>query len=215
MLGVLFAVHGDDKGLVLPPKVASPQAVIVPILFEDSKERVLAKAKEIKKHLESKGILVHLDDREGYTPGWKFNEWEIKGVPLRIELGPKDLEKHQAMLVLRDNGEKQALPLAALADEAELVLTQIQDNLLQQAKKKLKESIVTVEKAEEAKKELEKQKLIFAPWCGEAECEAKFKEESGAKSLNSPLEQPSLKKGTKCFACRNEAKYWFYFGRSY
>lgn len=215
MLGVLFAVHGDNKGLVLPPKIASIQAVIVPILFEDSKEKVLAKAKEIKKHLEAKGILVHLDEREGYTPGWKFNEWEIKGIPLRIELGPKDLEKHQAMLVRRDNGEKQALPLAALADEAELVLKQIQENLFQQAKKKLEESIVSVENAAEAKKELEKQKLIFAPWCGEAECEARFKEESGAKSLNSPLEQPKLKKGQKCFACNKPAKVWFYFGRSY
>lgn len=214
-IGVMILMHSDDKGLVLPPKVAPTQVVIVPIVFEDSKNAVLFKANEILKKLTEKGLRVELDAREGYTPGWKFNEWEIKGVPIRLEFGPKDMEKHQVMLVRRDTGEKQALPLAALADEVELVLTQIQENLFKKAKTHLDTSIVTIDNISEAKKQLEKQKLLFAPWCNEAECEEKFKADTGAKSLNSPLEQPSLKKGQKCFACGKLAKEWFYFGRSY
>ncbi len=215
MLGVLFAVHGDDKGLVLPPKVAPTQVVIVPIVFEDSKNAVLFKAKEILKRLTEKGIRAELDAREGYTPGWKFNEWEVKGAPIRLEFGPKDMEKHQVMLVRRDTGEKQALPIAALADEVELVLTRIQDNLFKKAKTHLETSIITIDNISEAKKQLEKQKLLFAAWCNTAECEEKFKADTGAKSLNSPLSQPELKKGMKCFACGKPAKAWFYFGRSY
>jgi prolyl-tRNA synthetase len=215
VLGVLFAVHGDDKGLVLPPKVAPTQVVIVPIVFEDSKNAVLFKANEILKKLTEKGLRVELDAREGYTPGWKFNEWEVKGVPIRLEFGPKDMEKHQVMLVRRDTGEKQALPISALADEVELVLTQIQESLFKKAKTNLDTSIVTVDNLSEAKKQLEKQKLLFAAWCNTAECEEKFKADTGAKSLNSPLSQPELKKGQKCFACGKMAKAWFYFGRSY
>lgn len=215
MLGVMFAIHGDDKGLVLPPKVAPIQAVIVPIFFDDSKNKILDKAREIKKHLADKGILVHLDDREGYTPGWKFNEWEVKGMPVRIELGPKDLEKHQVMVVRRDTGEKQALPIVALYDEVELILKQIQENLFKKAKKLMDDSIVKVEDSKDAKKQIEKQKIIFAPWCGTAGCEEEFKTATGAKSLNGPLEQPKLKKGQKCFSCDKPAKYYFYFGKSY
>ncbi len=112
MLGVMFAVHSDDKGLVLPPKVAPVQVVVVPILFEDSKKKVLAKCGEIVGRLE--GFTVNVDDRDGYTPGWKFNEWEMKGVPVRLELGPKDLAKNQVVLVRRDTGEKKAVKISAL-----------------------------------------------------------------------------------------------------
>jgi len=214
-IGVMILMHSDNKGLVVSPKVAPIQVVIVPILFEDSKVKVLAKAHEIKEQLVKKGIAVHLDERDGYTPGWKFNDWEMKGVPIRVELGPKDLDKQQVMVARRDTGEKQPLPISALADELGLVLEKIQKNLFEKAQKVLKESIITVEHKERAISELEKKKIIFAPWCGEPKCEEKFKEETGAKSLNRPFEQPKIKKGQKCFACSKEAKYWFYFGKSY
>ncbi|PIZ51861.1 proline--tRNA ligase [Candidatus Woesearchaeota archaeon CG_4_10_14_0_2_um_filter_33_13] len=215
MIGVLIAMHGDDKGLVLPPKVAATQVVIVPILFDSSKNQVLKEAKEIKNKLEKKGINVNFDDRESYSPGWKFNEWEVKGIPVRIEIGPKDLEKHLATIVRRDTGEKQQIELTAIADEVNVLLEQIQKNLLDKAKDVLSSSVVEVDNLEDAKKQLDNKKIIFSPWCGSVECEDNFKEATGAKSLNSPLSQPKLKKDQKCFACSEKAKYWFYLGKSY
>lgn len=214
MLGVLFATHGDDRGLILPPKVAPIQVVIVPILFEETKEEVLALVNQIKKELLQKGFLVHLDVRENYSPGWKFNEWEVKGIPLRLELGPKDLEKKQVVLTRRDNGEKKAVKRNNLEKEISSLLAEIQANLWGRAEKFLKKMIVTVETRKEAEKALGEGKIFFAPWCGTPQSEEQFKEKTGAKSLNSPLKQPSLK-GKKCFLTGKEAKAWFYFGKSY
>lgn len=214
-IGVMILMHSDDKGLVLPPKVAPIQAVIVPIIFEDSKARVLAKAKEIAKHLEEKGISVFLDDREGYTPGWKFNEWELKGVPVRIELGPKDLDKNQVMVARRDTGAKTSFLISSAVNEINCLLDDIQNNLFDKAKKYLESAVVEVADLSEAKKKIDSGKIVFAPWCGEAGCEENIKAETGAKSLNSPLEQPKMKKGQKCFACEKMAKYYFRFGKSY
>lgn len=214
-IGIMIMVHSDDKGLVLPPKLALTQVVIVPILFDDSKAKVLKEAQKIKSALEKKGISVHLDDREGYSPGWKFNEWEMKGIPVRIELGPKDLEKKQAMVVRRDTGEKQSLSFSALDAEIKLILEQMQSDLYQKAEKFLQQSIITAENSPDAEKTLKAGKIIFAPWCGIEKCEEKWKERTGAKSLNSPLEQPKMKKDQPCFACNEKAVSWFYFGRSY
>jgi prolyl-tRNA synthetase len=214
MIGVLIAMHGDNKGLVLPPKLAPTQVVIVPILFEDSKKDILKEAKDIKKQLEKKGISVYLDDRENYSPGWKFNQHEMQGIPVRIELGPKDLEKKKAMVARRDNGEKQSLDLVAIADEVKLVLENMQTSLFENAEKVLKERIATVENMKDANKQLENKMILFAPWCGSVACEENFKEATGAKSLNSPEEQPEIK-GKKCFACEEQAKRWFYLGKSY
>lgn len=214
-IGVMILVHSDDKGLVLPPKVAPIQTVIVPILFEDSKVKVLSKAEEIKKELSAKGILVHLDNREGYTPGWKFNEWELKGVPVRIEIGPRDLEKNQVMMARRDDGTKQIVNLSVVGKTTLELLDQIQTSLFLKATGVLKDSLVTAETLVEAKKQLENKKIIFVPFCGLPQCEDKFKEETGAKSLNSPFDQPKMKKGQKCFNCGSLAKSWFYFGKSY
>ena len=214
MIGVLIAMHSDDKGLVLPPKVAETQVAIVPILFEDSKLEILKEAKEIKEQLEKRGISVILDDRENYTPGWKFNEWELKGIPVRIEFGPKDLEKRKAMVVRRDNGEKQQLDLIAIADKISLLLDQIQNDLYKKANQVLKESVVNVENIEDAKKQLEQKKILLAPWCASPACEDRFKDLTGAKSLNSPQEQPELK-NKKCFACEEKATKMFYLGKSY
>ena len=211
MLGVLFGVHSDDKGLVLPPKLAPTQVVIVPIIFDKTKEKVLKEANKLKEQLEKQGISVNLDDREGYSPGWKFNEWELKGIPIRIELGPRDVENGQAVVVQRDTGDKKTLSLNEISKKIPSLLDLIQKNLLKNAKKYLKDAIVEVTTLKEAGKVIKKNKIIFAPWCGEGDCEETFKEKTGAKSLNSPGKKAS---GT-CFACKHPAKTWFYFGKSY
>jgi prolyl-tRNA synthetase len=213
MLGVLFAVHGDNKGLVLPPKIAPLQAVIVPILFDDSREKVLAEAEKIREKLARQGISVKIDAREHYSPGWKFNEWELKGIPLRIELGPKDVVGKQAIIVRRDTGDKNSVSLKDIDNEAVALLENIQINLYKKAKKHLDESIVEVSNYKQAKVALEDSKIVFAPWCGSVKCEEDFKEKNAAKSLNSPAKQPKVE--GNCFNCKQPATAWFYFGKSY
>ncbi len=214
MIGVMIAIHGDDKGLVLPPRLATTQAVIVPIIFDDSKEKVLKEATKIKEKLEKMGLSVHIDDREGYSAGWKFNEWEVKGIPIRIEVGPNDLKKKQAMVARRDTGKKEAILLSKVDKEIPVLVEEIHENLFKNAEKLLKNSIHKVKSTEEAVKALEDKKIVFAPWCGCTHCEDLFKDKTGAKSLNSPLKQPKMK-GEKCFACSKKAEMWFYFGKSY
>ena len=215
MIGVLIALHGDDKGLVLPPSLAPIQVAIVPILFDKTKDQVLKEAQRIKQSLEKKHIKVHLDDRENYSPGWKFNEWEMKGIPVRIELGPRDLEKHQVMVARRDTSEKQALEITAIADEVRILLDDIQKSLFDKAQTILDKSILKVDNLKDAKAAFKDKKIVIAPWCSAVECEDIFKEKTGAKSLNSPLEQPKLKKSQKCSFCKEEAKLWMHFGKSY
>ncbi len=214
-IGLMIMVHSDNKGLVLPPKVAPLQVVIVPILFDDTREKVLREAKSLAEKLRRKGVSVYLDDREGYTPGWKYNEWEVKGVPIRIEVGPKDVEKKQAMVARRDIGEKKPFPLSQIEKVIPLFLETIQYEMYVKAEKVLTESIVTVSTFKDAEIQVEKKKILFVPWCESEQCEENLKEKIGAKSLNSPFKQPALKRGQGCFACKNPAKSWFYVGKSY
>lgn len=214
MLGVLFAVHSDDKGLVLPPKVAPIQVVIVPIIFDKTKTAVLKEAENLKDRLLKAGVSVNLDFRENYSPGWKFNEWEVKGIPIRIELGPRDLEKKQVIVARRDNNEKKAILLKEVGKVVPELLEKMQSDLLKKAETHLKDNIIKVETVKEAEKHLNNDKLIFVPWCGSSKSEEGFKEKTGARSLNSPLNQPSVKR-KKCFLGCGEAKSWFHFGKSY
>ncbi len=214
-IGVMILQHSDDKGLVLPPRVAPVQVVIVPIIFDKGKEEVLAAVKVARIALEKAGLRVHVDDRDGYTPGWKYNEWEVKGVPVRIEIGPKDVEKKQCMVARRDSGEKKPFMLASLGKEIPALLHQFQQDLLTKAEKHMVASIVRVETVADAVTHVENKKLVLVPWCGETSCEERFKEKSGAKSLNAPFDQPALKKGQGCFACTQKAIRWHYFGKSY
>jgi len=214
MLGIMFAIHGDDQGLILPPKIAPTQIVIVPILFEKTKVKVLKTAKKIQQKLK-KTFSVHFDNREDYSPGWKFNEWEVKGIPLRIEIGPKDLEKNQVTLVRRDTKEKQSLPLPGIEKEVELILNQIQESLFKKAQLLLKKSLIKANTLTEVKKQIQNKKLVLAPFCNTPSCEENIKDKlGGAKSLNSPFQQPKLNH-KKCFACNKKATSWFYFGKSY
>ena len=128
LIGALTMIHGDDRGLILPPKVAYHQVAIVPILFEDTKKKILKKANELKTKLKKHNPIV--DEREDYSPGWKFNEWELKGIPIRIELGPRDLDKKQIVLVRRDLNEKRHVKLTNLPKEIVKTLEDIQNNLL-------------------------------------------------------------------------------------
>jgi prolyl-tRNA synthetase len=215
MIGALILVHGDDKGLVLPPKVAPVQVVIVPIPYKDAdSDVILSKAKEIFQNLQAEGIEVILDDRTEYTPGWKFNEWELKGVPIRIEIGPRDMKQKQVMFARRDTHTKNAVKEEKIAETATRMLDEIQTNLFNRAKKSLEDSTIAVKTYDEFKKILnEKGGFIKASWCGDSDCEAKTKEETGATiRLISPEKEKPF---SKCVRCGREAKEVVYFARSY
>ena len=215
MIGALIMLHGDDKGLVLPPKVAFVQVVIVPIPYKGTDaDLISAKTKETLETLKNNGIEVVLDDRAEYTPGWKFNEWELKGVPLRIEIGPRDVKQNQVMLVRRDTREKLAVKQEETANAVIKLLEEIQNNLFNKAKKMLEENITTVRTYEEFQKVLkEKGGFIRASWCFNSTCEEKIKEETGATIRIVPFkkEEPF----SKCVCCGGEAKETVYFARAY
>ncbi len=211
MLGVMFLMHGDDKGLVNPPWIAPEQIVITPILFEKNPE-ILEKAKEVKEILND--FRVVLDDRDYVRPGSKYYEWELKGVPLRIEIGPRDLGVGNVVLVRRDNGEKIPVKISEVKEKAEEVLKDIHKSLYEKAYDNLHKNIVKADTWDELVKAIENKKIVLARSCGNPECEDNIKDKSsGVKTLNRPLQQPQL--DGKCVACGKEAKYWMYFGKSY
>ncbi len=214
-IGIMIAVHGDNKGLVMPPRIAPIHAVIIPIIFSNKptvNKKILELAKKIKKEL--KTVRVELDDRQDYSPGFKFNYWELKGVPLRIEIGPKDMDKQQVVLVRRDTGVKEAVPIKGLVVKVIKILADIQDNIYNKAKKFLNKNIVKVNSMPDFKKVVKKGKIAFAPWCNTAECEERINDKTGAKSLNIPFKQPAIK--GKCFCnCGKKAEKMIYFARSY
>ncbi len=215
LIGALVMVHGDDKGLVLPPKVAPYQVVIVPIFYKDvERGLILNKAKEAYEALKRDDVSVILDDRLEYTPGWKFNEWELKGVPLRIEIGPRDVEKGQVTIARRDTFQRVEVKESDLVKKVLEILEDIQMNLFKRAKKSLDDHITTVSTYEEFKEVLEnKGGFIRACWCLNAECERIIKEETGATIRIVPLdkEEPF----TNCIYCEGEAKEVVYFARAY
>ncbi|MBI1934983.1 proline--tRNA ligase [Candidatus Woesearchaeota archaeon] len=213
-LGAIVMAHGDDKGLVLPPRIAPLQIVIVPIVFRENKDAITAKAKEIAKKLRAHNFSVELDDRDGYTPGWKFNEWELKGVPLRLEIGPKDLEASQVVAVRRDTNEKAAVKIAELEKKAEQMLNDIQDNLFKKSKEHLAGSIVEAHTFNDFLSIIKNKKMPKALFCGEVECEDNIKDKSeGATCRCIPFEQKPAK--GKCVQCGKEAKFWAVFGKGY
>ncbi len=212
ILGTMIIMHGDDKGLVLPPKAAPIQVVIIPILFEKTKDKVLKKAFDIKKLLNKHR--VHLDNRQGYTPGWKYNEWELKGVPIRIELGPKDLEKKQVVVVRRDSGKKETVKWTSLKSKVKHLLTNIQQNLFNTAKTRILERIIRVKTWSDFLKQTKAKKWVKAMHCGNIECEELIKDKTqGVKTNCIPFNQPEIK--GKCVYCDKPAKYEVLFAKSY
>ncbi|XP_010693974.2 proline--tRNA ligase, cytoplasmic isoform X1 [Beta vulgaris subsp. vulgaris] len=220
-IGVMVMTHGDDKGLVLPPKVAAVQVIVVPVPFKDADMQGIYDAcTSTVKILNEAGLRAETDLRDNYSPGWKYSHWEMKGVPLRLEIGPKDLANSQARAVRRDNTEKKDIPMANLVDQVKELLDTIQQNMFDVAKQKRDECIKVVRTWDEFIEALGQKKLILAPWCDEEEVEkdvkARTKGEMGAaKTLCSPFDQPELEEGTLCFASGKPAKKWTYWGRSY
>jgi prolyl-tRNA synthetase len=215
IIGALVMVHGDDKGLILPPKIAPTQAAIIPIPYKDADmDRILAKAEEIHEKLQGAGIASVLDDRREYTPGWKFNDWELKGVPVRVEIGPRDLKHGQVTLARRDTFEKITVKEDEVANAVLRLLDEIQNNLFDRAKKFLEEKITVVSNYEEFKEVLkEKGGFIKASWCLSPKCEEKIKEETGATIRLVPFEKE--KPISNCIYCGEEAREVVYFAKSY
>lgn len=189
-IGGLIMTHSDDKGLVLPPKIASIQAVITTITpNEEAKTAVPAKARELSLLLKDAGIKTHIDDRD-LRPGEKYFEWEKKGVPVRIELGPKDIANSMAVLVRRDTGEKKSVSLADLTKEVSGLLEEIQKNLFGKALQYQKEKTVSADTWKDFVAAIEVGKFVFAHWSGEAEVEAEIKEKTNATIRCIPFDQP-------------------------
>jgi len=211
-LGILTMFHGDDKGLIMPPKVAHTQVVIVPILFDKTREKIKKQCLKLREEL--KDFLVEIDFREEYSPGWKFNEWELKGIPLRIEIGPKDLENEQVIFVRRDTGEKSNVKIKKIKSAVEKNLEDIHENLLNKGKEFLKKNTIEVNKFEEIIRFVNEKKLVKSFWCQEEECENKIKQKIDcAKIINIPLDQP--KEIKNCAICNKKGKELVYIARSY
>jgi len=188
LIGAVIMVHGDDNGLVLPPRVAPYQVVIVPIPRGNWQETVLPKARAVQEELTRQGVRVYLDDREAYTPGWKFAEWELRGVPLRLEIGPKDIEKSQVVLARRDTREKLQVPLDGLAGRVTGLLEEIQRSLYERALRFREEHTTRAETYDEFKAAMEgRPGFVVAGWCGSEACEAQIKADTQATLRNIPF----------------------------
>ncbi|WVQ78598.1 proline-tRNA ligase [Cryptococcus sp. DSM 104549] len=239
-IGVMVMVHGDDQGLVLPPRVALQQVVIVPVGLSKTagnNEAIYDACHDLERTLTGAGIRAKADLREGYTPGWKFNDWEMRGVPLRLELGPKDIAKKSALAVRRYDNHKEAMPLADIANTVRTYLDNIQSSMLERASDKFKSCLKIVTKWEDVVPTLDGKNVLVLPWCEEEDCEDEIKKRSasqankgaaedskapsaGAKSLCIPFDQERFGafpegEAQKCPQCGKKAKSWTMFGRSY
>ena len=214
LIGALIMVHGDDKGLVLPPQVAPIQVVIVPIHKDKDAKLVKDRAAEIESELKRAGIRAHMDGRDEYTSGWKFNEWEMKGVPLRINIGPRDIEKGQAEFVRRDTKEKIQSERAELVDTANKLLANIQESLLSRARAFLNENTSRPDSYSEFKSIIERRGgFVMAGWCEREECEERIKQDTGADIRVIPFEQKD--RPAKCIYCGQESMKAVIFARAY
>ncbi len=214
LIGAMIMTHGDDKGLVLPPKVAPIQIVIVPIYYSKEDEgKIVSKAEEIADILQNKKLRIHVDKRSELTPGYKFNDWELKGVPLRIEIGPKDLEKQKVVMVKRNDRQKTDVPIDKIADEADTILDQIQKEMFDAAKKLLESLTIQVSDYNEFKSKIEQGGFLEALWCGKQECEEKIKEETSADIRVIPFDGDNT--SGKCIYCNETSASNVVFARAY
>jgi len=242
-IGVMTMVHGDDKGLVLPPRVAPTQVVLIPVWFKN-REGIVEGLKVAEAKLKASGVRFEVDDRTNYTPGWKYNHWELKGVPLRLEIGPQDIAASQVRAVRRDTGEAVNISWDNIVNEVPKLLEQVQADMLAKARKNLDERTNICTNWEQFSAALDKRNLAMSTWCGVSDCEAAIKKRSGeqskdeaevhqeghegvtatanmekltgaAKSLNVPFAQPQLEESHCCIGCGSKATTWALFGRSY
>lgn len=241
VIGVMVMIHGDDKGLVLPPRIAKIQAIIIPVGINkkttpEERQKHYDTLQEIKEDLKKAGVRSDYDIRDGYTPAWKFNDWELKGVPLRLEFGPKDAEKSVVSFARRDTGEKGTIPLADLSTEIPELLETIQADMYNKAEAAFKSHRLQITKWEEVVPALDAKNVVLIPSCLGEKCEDKIKDLTskaddrnvpedqkaptmGMKSLCIPFEQPEgiVKGETKCLnpECGAVAEKWCMYGRSY
>jgi prolyl-tRNA synthetase len=211
----IVGMHGDDKGLIIPPFIAPIQVVIVPIYKKNTRDSVISESEKIQKKLQKADFKVELDQREGYTPGWKFNEWEMRGVPIRLELGPRDIENKQVVLVRRDTGEKISVPMKDATKEIKKILKEIHNYLQKRADKLLEDNMSSPDNYEELV-EIQKTKRGFcrANWCGDEACAEKVKEETGAdiRGVRYDIDE---KTDGKCIICGEVAKEVVYIAPAY
>ena len=211
LIGAIIMVHGDNSGLVLPPRVAPTQVMVIPIM--QKKEGVLEKAMELKERLAKKGCRVKVDDSDK-SPGWKFSEQEMRGIPIRVEIGPKDIEANKCVLVRRDNGEKIEICIDDLEDTVANLLETIQKDMFEKAKAHRDAHTYTATTMDELQTILdEKPGFVKAMWCGEQACEDKIKELYSATSRCMPFEQEQI--SDTCICCGKPAKKMVYWGRAY
>jgi len=216
LIGGLLMTHSDDKGAVIPPRVAETQVVVIPIYFKENQaESVLSEARRISSELSNAGIRTKIDERADKTPGWKFNQYELIGVPLRIEIGPRDVEGKAAMCARRDTGEKAKIPFSSITTDVKDLLDKIQLEMFQRAKKRMEEMTIRPKTKEEFDSAIEGQKgFVVAPWCGEAGCEKAFGERTGASIRLVPFGKEGLGTGS-CLACGGTANKTAYFAKAY
>ncbi|NPA75837.1 MAG: proline--tRNA ligase [Euryarchaeota archaeon] len=207
LVGAIVGIHGDDRGLIIPPEIAPIQVVIIPIVTKN-KQEVLDEAKKIEKELKNAGIKVHLDARDNYTPGYKFYDWELRGVPLRLEIGPRDMKNGTVMLVRRDTREKILTKREEYVARVRELLSEIQEHLIEKAEREMQERIKAVNTIEDAKNE---DGVAAVPWCGSEECGQKIEEETEKKIIGMPTEQ----KHGKCIICGKDTDIVAYVAKPY
>lgn len=213
-IGAIIMVHGDSRGLKLPPRVAPIHVVIVPIRRNEAQRQVVDDAVDRVRDLLQPVARVFVDRREDKTPGWKFNEWELKGIPIRLEIGPRDVAKDQVTLVRRDTGERQDIPIASLQTAIPAILDEIQANLFATAKRMLEENTTLVTTYAELKQRVGANSgFNLAYWCGKAECEARVKAETHATIRCIPFQQPD--EPGHCILCGGESTALALFARAY
>ncbi len=212
-IGILISHHGDDNGAVLPPEVAPYQCVVVPILFKGKEAKVIKQAKSVCDKLLKLGFRAHLDDR-GYSPGFKFNEWELRGVPLRVEVGPQDVKNKEVTIVKRTDGKRVHVKLTRLSAISK-VLKGIQTDLLSKSKKFLRDNIFDVDSMHRLKEESKKGGFFRANWCGSADCEKSIKAESGGAEIRGTLFGKEETPFAACISCGKPAKHVVYIARAY
>ena len=211
LIGAVIMAHGDNRGLKLPPRVAPIQVVIVPVAMH--KEGVKEKAEELYNSLSEK-YRVELDVREQYSPGYKFNDWEMRGVPVRIEIGPRDIEANKCVVVRRDTAEKIDVSLDELSEKLNEILEKIQKNMYEECKKNVEQNTTVATNMDEFTENLNNnQGYVKTMWCGDAECEEKIHELTGAKSRCMPFEQEKI--SDKCVYCGKPADKMVVWGRQY
>ncbi len=215
LIGAMIMLHGDDRGLVMPPRIAPVQVVVVPIPYKGAEgSSIIDQSKLTAKKLQEAGVRVTLDDREHYTPGWKFNEWELKGVPLRIEIGPRDVSRGEVTMVRRDTSERSTVPVSDAVAQAKRLLDSVQASLFESASRALRGATRDARTHDELKRIVENEGgFVRACWCSDTTCEDQVKEETGATIRVVPLRDEKV--FASCVRCGKSANKVVYFARAY